>query len=68
MAMEFFIASAPEVHPVIPGTGGFRKARWARQASKTIYSKPQKDALSAADRNALAKVAAQIKRAVKGGR
>ncbi len=30
MAMEFFIASAPEGHPVIPGAGGFRKARWAR--------------------------------------
>jgi hypothetical protein len=28
MAMEFFIASAPERHPVIPGSGGFRKARW----------------------------------------
>lgn len=31
MAMEFYIASAPEDHPVIPGTGGFRKARWARR-------------------------------------
>ena len=31
MAMEFFIACAPEDHPVIKGTGGFRKARWARQ-------------------------------------
>lgn len=30
MAMEFFIAYAPEDHPVIPGAGGFRKARWAR--------------------------------------
>ena len=30
-AMEFFIACAPEVHPVIPGAGGFRKARWARR-------------------------------------
>jgi hypothetical protein len=29
--MEFFIASAPEDHPVIPGAGGFRKARWARR-------------------------------------
>jgi hypothetical protein len=29
MAMEFFIACAPENHPVIPGAGGFRKARWA---------------------------------------
>jgi len=28
--MEFFIACAPEDHPVIPGAGGFRKARWAR--------------------------------------
>jgi hypothetical protein len=28
MAMEYFIASAPENHPVIPGSGGFRKARW----------------------------------------
>jgi mRNA-degrading endonuclease RelE of RelBE toxin-antitoxin system len=31
LAMEFFIACAPEVHPVIPGAGGFRKARWARR-------------------------------------
>jgi mRNA-degrading endonuclease RelE of RelBE toxin-antitoxin system len=30
MAMEFFIACAPEDHPVIPGSGGFRKARWSR--------------------------------------
>jgi len=28
--MEFFIACAPEEHPVIAGTGGFRKARWSR--------------------------------------
>jgi hypothetical protein len=28
-AMEFFIATGPEDHPVIAGTGGFRKARWA---------------------------------------
>ncbi len=26
-AMELFIACAPEDHPVIAGTGGFRKAR-----------------------------------------
>jgi mRNA-degrading endonuclease RelE of RelBE toxin-antitoxin system len=30
-AMEFFIACAPEDHPVIAGAGGFRKARWARR-------------------------------------
>ena len=29
--MEFFIARAPDDHPVIPGTGGFRKARWGRR-------------------------------------
>ena len=33
MALEFFIACAPEAHPVIPGSGGFRKARWARPGS-----------------------------------
>jgi hypothetical protein len=27
MAMEFFIACAPESHPLIPATGGFRRAR-----------------------------------------
>ena len=31
MAMEFFIACAAGDHPVIPGSGGFRKARWARR-------------------------------------
>lgn len=31
MAMEFFIACRPEDHPIIAGTGGFRKARWARE-------------------------------------
>jgi hypothetical protein len=31
MAMEFYIACTPEDHPVIPGAGGFRKARWARR-------------------------------------
>jgi hypothetical protein len=28
--MEQHIAADPERHPVIPGTGGVRKARWAR--------------------------------------
>jgi len=31
LEMEFSIASAPKLHPVIPGSGGFRKARWARR-------------------------------------
>jgi mRNA-degrading endonuclease RelE of RelBE toxin-antitoxin system len=31
IAMEFYIACAPEDHPVIPGGGGFRKVRWARR-------------------------------------
>ncbi len=89
LAMEFFIACAPEYHPVIRGTGGFRKARWARQGSgksgglrvvyfflaepgriymAAIYAKSRKDTLSAADRNVLAKLAAQIKKESKGGR
>ena len=28
--MEEVIAVEPERHPLIPGTGGFRKARWRR--------------------------------------
>lgn len=84
--MEFFIACAPEAHPIIPGTGGFRKARWAgrgkgksggfrviyfflakpgRMYMAAIYTKSQKDTLSAADRNVLLKLATQIKRAAK---
>jgi len=88
MAMEFFLACAPEEHPVIAGTGGFRKARWARRGKgksggfrvvyfflaepgtvfmAAIYAKSRRQTLSAADRNVLAKLAAQIKRAAKGG-
>jgi hypothetical protein len=29
--MQFAIAADPETHPIIPGTGGVRKARWTRQ-------------------------------------
>jgi hypothetical protein len=28
--LEESITARPEAHPVIPGTGGIRKARWAR--------------------------------------
>lgn len=31
IAMEFYIPSGPVDHPVIAGTGGFRKARWGRR-------------------------------------
>jgi hypothetical protein len=34
IAMEFYIACAPEDHPVIPGSGGFRKARWRNALAK----------------------------------
>jgi len=89
MSMEFYIASAAGEHPVIPGAGGFRKARWARRGKgksgglrviyfflaapgrvymATIYAKSRKETLSAADQKVLAKLAAQIKKAVKGGR
>ena len=30
-AMQLAIAADPEAHPVVPGTGGVRKARWTRQ-------------------------------------
>ena len=89
MAMEFYVASAPEDHPVIPGAGGFRKVRWARRGKgksrgfravyfflpepgriymAAIYAKSGKDTLSRADQNTLAKFAAEIKKASKGGR
>jgi mRNA-degrading endonuclease RelE of RelBE toxin-antitoxin system len=88
-AMEFFIACAPEDHPVISGSGGFRKARWARRGKgksggfrviyyfqpepgriymAAIYAKSRKETLSAADQKVLTKLAAQIKKAAKGGR
>lgn len=41
--MELAIISDPKAHPVIAGTGGIRKARWARQGGgkrggvRTIY-------------------------------
>jgi hypothetical protein len=31
ISMEDAIASGPEAHPVVSGTGGVRKARWKRQ-------------------------------------
>lgn len=27
-AMETYVAGNPEIHPIVPGTGGVRKARW----------------------------------------
>ena len=89
MAIEFYVACAPEGHPVISGAGGFRKARWARRGRgksggfraiyfflaepgriymAAIYAKSRKETLSAADRNVLAKLVAQIKKAARGGR
>lgn len=86
-AMEFYIACGPEDHPVIAGSGGFRKARWARQGGgksggfrviyffiappdqvfmASIYAKSRKQTLTAADRNVLAILAGEIKRAAKG--
>ena len=42
-AMELAIVSDPDAHPVMPGMGGIRKARWARHGGgksggvRTIY-------------------------------
>ena len=33
LAMEESIAENPTLHPIISGTGGFRKARWGRGGS-----------------------------------
>jgi hypothetical protein len=74
---------------VIPGTGGFRKARWARRGKgksgglrvvyfflaeagclymAAIYAKSQLETLSTADQNVLKRLAAQIKKAARGGK
>ncbi|MCX6592506.1 MAG: type II toxin-antitoxin system RelE/ParE family toxin [Acidobacteria bacterium] len=43
LAMEDAIANTPEAHPVVPHTGGLRKARWARPGTgksggvRTLY-------------------------------
>jgi hypothetical protein len=73
MAMEFYIACAPEAHPVIPGAGGFRViyfflAEPGRTYMASIYAKSRKETLSAADQKVLARLAAQINKAAKGGR
>jgi hypothetical protein len=83
------LACAPEDHPVVPGAGGFRKARWARRGRgksggfrviyffvaepgqiyrAAIYAKSRMENLSVADRNVLARLAAHIEKAMKGGR
>ena len=73
MAMEFFVACAPETHLVIPGSGGFRKARWARRGKqkssgyRVIYfflAEPGR--IYMADQKVLAKLAAQITITTKG--
>ena len=87
IAMEFFIACAPADHPVIPGSGGFRKARWSRRGHGksggfrviyffiappgriymvSVFAKSRKQTVSPADRNALAKIAAAIKKELRG--
>jgi hypothetical protein len=81
MAMEFYIACAGRSsgHPgrrrLSQGSksGGFRViyfflAEPGRIYMAGIYAKSRKETLSAADRNVLAKLAASIKKAAKGGR
>ena len=81
--MEDVIAAAPDAAPVIPGTGGIRKLRWAgsgrgkRGGMRTIYfhhagpealymltayAKAARADLSRADRKALSRLVAAIKK------
>jgi mRNA-degrading endonuclease RelE of RelBE toxin-antitoxin system len=83
--MECFISQDPERHPVIPGTGGFRKARWGRQGRgksggvrviyyfwitpdivylADVYANNEKENLTDADKKALQKIAAELKKSV----
>lgn len=82
-AMEAVIVADPGAAPVIPGTGGLRKLRWAgsgrgkrggirtvyfRRAGPdaiyllTAYAKADREDLSPADRKALSRLAAAIKK------
>jgi hypothetical protein len=72
LVMEFFIACAPEDQPVIPGSGGFRVIYFfltepAQIYMAAIYAKSRKETLSATDQKVLAILAAQIKKAARGG-
>src|SRR5437667_4146025 len=31
VAMELHVADKPQIHPIVAGTGGVRKARWGRR-------------------------------------
>lgn len=75
--MELHVAENPEIHPVVSGTGGVRKARWGRRGKGKrggvrviyfyrstadmvyfldIYSKNEKEDLTAADKRVLKEI------------
>lgn len=83
--MEDDIALKADLHPVIPQTGGWRKARWAIKGKgksagvrviyffvsepgtvffADIYTKNEKENLTADDKKALQKLATAIKRGI----
>ena len=45
--MEQHVADNPEIHPIVAGTGGVRKARWGHRA------KNEKEDLTPADKQQL---------------
>jgi hypothetical protein len=65
--MERHVADDPERHPLIPGGSGMRKARWAHRGSGKrggficVYAKNEKENLSDAEKQALAKILQPIK-------
>ena len=82
-AMEASIAAAPDAAPVIRGTGGIRKVRWAASGRGkqggiraiyffhagphavyflSAYAKADRQDLSGADKKALARLVATIKK------
>ena len=75
--MEEAIVAAPEAAPVIRGTGGIRKLRWAGSGRGkrggvraiymlTAYAKADRDDLTAADRRALVRFVTAIERERQG--
>ena len=62
--MEDSIVAAPDAAPVIRGTGGIRKLRWA--GSGRAYAKADREDLTPADTKALTRLVAAIKKELQG--
>jgi len=59
--MEGSLAATPEHHPVVPGSGGVRKARWKRAGRG--YGKTEQEDLTYDEKKAIRRCVEAYKRA-----